>query len=55
MAERMSFFAEQDKRRDQVWRLSALSFLLLLCAGMPVVCGFSIFVTNQQVVTCAFY
>lgn len=35
MTDRTSFFAEQDKRRGHVWRLSALSFLLLLCAGMP--------------------
>ncbi|MDH3379049.1 MAG: hypothetical protein OEQ39_19165 [Gammaproteobacteria bacterium] len=35
MAESTSFFAEQDKRRAQVWRYSALSFLLLLCAGLP--------------------
>lgn len=35
MVDRTSFFTEQDKRRSQVWRLSALSFLLLLCTGMP--------------------
>ena len=35
VSDRTSFFAEQDRRRSQVWRLSALSLLLLLIAGLP--------------------